>query len=167
MIAERADADKPNMGLTTWKNAPAGPIRRTDVAVAKNYLTREELDALERVVVMYLDYAEDQARRQQPMHMADWVAKLDRFLAFNDRDILTHAGSVSADMARDHAEKEFAKLEAAERIRQATEPTSDFDRAVEKIKRLGTAADRAPSPPPPNPPTTAARKESRRGEDGD
>jgi hypothetical protein len=130
VIAERADADKPNMGLTTWKNAPAGPIRRTDVTVAKNYLTREEIDALERVVVMYLDYAEDQARRQQPMHMADWVAKLDRFLVFNDRDILTHAGSVSADMARDHAEKEFVKREAAERIREATEPSSDFDRAV-------------------------------------
>ncbi len=160
VIAERADADKPNMGLTTWKNAPAGPIRRTDVAVANNYLTREEIDALERVVVMYLDYAEDQARRQQPMHMADWVAKLDRFLAFNDRDILTHAGSVSADMARDHAEKEFAKREAAERIREATEQTSDFDRVVERIKRLGPAADDSTPPASPQPPKKPARKKS-------
>ena len=85
---------------------------------------------------MYLDYAEDQAMRQRPMHMADWVTKLDGFLEFNERNILTHAGKVSALMARQHAEEEFAKHEVAIRIREATEPTSDFDKAVEQIKRL-------------------------------
>jgi hypothetical protein len=136
VITERADAAKPNMGLTTWRNAPTGAIRKADVGVAKNYLTHEEMTALNRVVTMYLDYAEDQAKRQQPMHMADWVWKLDGFLAFNERNVLTHAGTVSAEMAWQHAEREFAKHEAALRIREATEPTSDFDKAVERIKRL-------------------------------
>lgn len=77
IVTERADATKPNMGLKTWKNAPAGPIRKADVGFAKNYLTHEEMTALNRVVTMYLDYAEDQAMRQRPMHMADWVKKLD------------------------------------------------------------------------------------------
>jgi hypothetical protein len=136
IVTERADATRPNMGLTTWKNAPAGPIRKADVGIAKNYLTHEEMAALNRVVTMYLDYAEDQAMRQRPMHMADWVTKLDGFLEFNERNILTHAGRVSADMARQHAEQGFAKHEAALRVREATEPTSDFDKAVERIKRL-------------------------------
>jgi hypothetical protein len=124
------------MGLTTWKNAPTGAIRKADVGIAKNYLTHEEMTALNRVVTMYLDYAEDQAMRQRPMHMADWVTKLDAFLEFNERNILTHSGRVSADLARHHAEQEFAKHEAALRIREATEPTSDFDKAVDRIKRL-------------------------------
>jgi hypothetical protein len=138
------------MGLTTWKNAPAGPIRKADVGIAKNYLTHEEMAALNRVVTMYLDYAEDQAMRQRPMHMADWVTKLDGFLEFNERNILTHAGRVSADMARQHAEQGFAKHEAALRVREATEPTSDFDKAVERIKRLEqqpTAAKRPTGKP--------------------
>lgn len=117
-------------------NAPAGPIRKADVGVAKNYLTHEEMTALNRVVKMYLDYAEDKAMRQRPMHMDDWVKKLDAFLEFNERDILTHAVKVSAFMARQHAEQEFAKHEAALQSREATEPTSDFDKAVERIKRL-------------------------------
>ena len=99
---------------------------------------------------MYLDYAEDQAMRQRPMHMADWVTKLDGFLEFNERNILTHAGRVSADMARQHAEQGFAKHEAALRVREATEPTSDFDKAVERIKRLEqqpTAAKRPTGKP--------------------
>lgn len=129
------------------KNAPAGPIRKADVGVAKNYLTHEELAALNRVVTMYLDYAEDQAVRQQPMHMADWVRKLDAFLEFNERNILSHAGRVSADMARQHAEQEFAKHEEALRIREATEPTSDFDKAVERIKRLEQQPPRQNSRP--------------------
>jgi hypothetical protein len=136
IIRERADARKPNMGLTTWKNAPGGPIRKADVGVAKNYLSKEEIDALNRIVTMYLDYAEDQARNKRPMHMADWVKKLVGFLQFNERNILTHAGTVSAEMARDHAEREFAKHEEARRLREATEPTSDFDKAVERVKRL-------------------------------
>ena len=133
------------MGLTTWNNAPAGPIRKADVGIAKNYLTHEEMAALNRVVTMYLDYAEDQAVRQQPMHMADWVRKLDAFLEFNERNILSHAGRVSADIAKQHAEQEFAKHEDAIRIREAIEPTSDFDKAVERIKRL----EQPPAKPPP------------------
>lgn len=136
VIRERADASRPNMGLTTWKNAPGGPIRKHDVSVAKNYLSAEEIDALNRIVTMYLDYAEDQAKRQSPMRMADWVRKLDGFLEFNERNILTHAGKVSAEIARDHAEREFAKHEEARRLRAASEPTSDFDRFVEKTKTL-------------------------------
>lgn len=80
------------MGLTTWKNAPAGPIRMADVVVAKNYLTQQEITELNRIVTMYLDFAEDQARRHKPMHMAEWIGRLDGFLQFNERDILTHAG---------------------------------------------------------------------------
>ena len=154
IITERADAAKPHMGLTTWKNAPAGPIRKADVGIAKNYLTHEEMAALNRVVTMYLDYAEDQAVRQQPMHMADWVRKLDAFLEFNERNILSHAGRVSADMAKQHAEQEFAKHEETLRIREATEPTSDFDKAVERIKRLEQ------QPPPAKQPPSKLAKES-------
>ena len=80
LTQDRADANQPNMGLKTWKNSPAGKIRKTDVTVAKNYLTQEELSDLNRVVTMYLDYAEDQAKRQQPMTMAQWAGKLDAFL---------------------------------------------------------------------------------------
>jgi hypothetical protein len=148
IIKERADARKPNMGLTTWKNAPGVAIRNADVAVAKNYLSKEELAALNRIVTMYLDYAEDQARNKRPMHMADWVKKLDGFLQFNERNILTHAGKVSAEMARDHAEREFAKHEEARRLREATEPTSDFDKAVERVKRLEQSQPSEPPDPP-------------------
>jgi hypothetical protein len=144
IITQRADARKPNMGLTTWKNAPAGSIRKADVAVAKNYLSKDEIVALNRIVTMYLDYAEDQAKNKRPMHMADWVKKLDDFLQFTERNILTHAGRVSAEMARDHAEREFVKHEAKMRLREATEPTSDFDKAVEKIQDLEGRRARPP-----------------------
>jgi hypothetical protein len=107
----------------------------------------DEMAALNRVVTMYLDYAEDQAVRQRPMHMADWVQKLDAFLEFNERNILSHAGRVSAEMARQHAEHEFAKHEATLRIREAAEPTSDFDKAVERIKRLEQQPPTAKRPP--------------------
>jgi len=153
IVTARADASKPNMGLTTWKNAPAGPIRKHDVAVAKNYLSAEEIDALNRVVTMYLDYAEDQARRKSPMHMADWVKKLDAFLQFNERNILTHAGKVSKTLANEHAHREFAKHEEARRIREATEPASDFDRVVEDVKRLESA---------PKPKKPAAKKTTKK-----
>jgi hypothetical protein len=168
IITERADATKPNLGLTTWKNAPAGPIRKADVGIAKNYLTHEEMAALNRVVTMYLDYAEDQAMRQRPMHMTDWVTKLDGFLEFNERNILTHAGKVSALMARQHAEREFAKHEAALRIREATEPTSDFDKAVERIKRLEQQPP-AEKRPAAKPSKKAAKKKRgrRRGDDNE
>ena len=101
VIRERADAAKPNMGLTTWKNAPRGPIRKTDGEVAKNYLAEDEITDLNRIVSMYLDYAEDQARKKRPMYMREWAQKLDAFLQFNERDVLTHKGTVSHDSAID------------------------------------------------------------------
>ena len=165
IITERADAAKPHMGLTTWKNAPAGPIRKADVGVAKNYLTHEEMAALNRVVTMYLDYAEDQAVRQQPMHMADWVRKLDAFLEFNERNILSHAGRGSADMAKQHAEQEFAKHEETLRIGEATEPTSDFDKAVERIKRLEQQPPPAKQPPSKRAKESAQKRAGRRRRD--
>ncbi|MCX5688600.1 MAG: virulence RhuM family protein, partial [Planctomycetota bacterium] len=139
IITQRADASKPNMGLTTWKNAPGGAIRKADVGIAKNYLSKDELDALNRIVTMYLDYAEDQARKKRPMSMSDWVAKLDAFLQFNERNILNHAGTVHAEMAQDHAQREFAKLEAQIRLQEESQPTSDFDMAVERVKQLNSA----------------------------
>ncbi len=145
VVQDRADASKPNMGLTTWKNGPKGNIRKTDVAVAKNYLAEEEIAALNRIVNRYLDYAEDQAARKIPMRMVDWVKKLDGFLQFDERDILTHLGTVSHDDAKEHAEREFAKFEAERRRVEAIEPTSDFDRVVEDMKRL----ERESKPEPP------------------
>ena len=136
IVIGRADADKPNMGLTTWKNAPGGAVRRTDVTVAKNYLSSEEIDALNRVVTMYLDYAEDQAKRQNAMHMADWVKKLDGFLAFNERNILSHAGKVTKELADEHAAREFEKFDRARLDREASEPTGDFDKFVEQSRQL-------------------------------
>jgi hypothetical protein len=131
LIRERADAGKAHMGLTSWKNSPKGPIRKTDVAIAKNYLTEEELLELNRVVTMYLDYAEDQARRRRPMMMTDWVAKLDSFLEFNERNVLTHGGRISHDLALQHAEGEFERYESNKRRFEANQPNSDFDRVVE------------------------------------
>jgi len=136
IIYQRADASQPNMGLTTWKNASHGPIRKVDVTVAKNYLSEEEIRELNRIVTMYLDYAEDQAGRRKPMYMADWVKKLDAFLAFNERDILTNAGKISQAIAEEHAHAEFEKYEAERRRIEATTPTSDFDRFVEKTRKL-------------------------------
>jgi hypothetical protein len=144
IVRSRADADKPHMGLTTWKNAPTGPVRKRDVTVAKNYLTQDELEALNRIVSMYLDFAEDQARRKKTMRMADWAVKLDAFLEFNERNILKHYGKVSKQLADEHAHAEFAKFDA-ERLRlAATEPTSDFDRVVDEMKRL----EQPPTPAP-------------------
>lgn len=100
IIAERAKASKPNMGLQTWKNAPQGKILKTDVSIAKNYLIEKEIKDLERVVSMYRDYAENQAARQIPMKMSDWIQKLDAFLQFNEYKILKDAGKVSHEVAK-------------------------------------------------------------------
>lgn len=136
VIHQRANAGQPNMGLTTWKNAPNGAIRRSDVTVAKNYLGEAELSELNRIVTMYLDYAEDQARKRMPMTMAEWVKKLDGFLQFNERNILSHAGKVSRELAASHAEAEFEKYEQVRRSLESSQPVSDFDLAVEKAKLL-------------------------------
>ena len=133
IIKTRADAKMKNMGLTAWKNSPQGIIRKQDVSVAKNYLNEEELTALNRTVTMYLDYAEDQAMTRNPMHMADWVKKLDGFLQFNQKNILTHAGKISHQMALEHAETEFKKFDDERRRIEGSSWTSDFDKLAKKI----------------------------------
>ena len=126
LIVERANAEKPHMGLTSWEQYPNGKIQKYDVSIAKNYLSREELQALERIVTMYLDYAERQARRGNVMYMADWVTRLDAFLQFNEEDILHDKGKVTAAIAKAFAEKEFEKF----RVLQDRTYQSDFDRLV-------------------------------------
>ena len=133
LIVERADADKEHMGLTTWENAPDGKILRADVTVAKNYLSREEMSYLERIVTLYLDYAELQAERRIPMSMEDWARRLDGFLEFNGNEILTGPGKISAEMAKLHAETEYEKY----RIIQDRLFESDFDRFLLEMKNSG------------------------------
>jgi hypothetical protein len=133
IIADRASADKPNMGLTTWKGAK---VRKADVAVAKNYLNDEEIRQLNRIVTMYLDYAEEQAERRKPMYMRDWRDKLDGFLQFNERDILKNAGRVSMEVAQRLAVGEYEKFEKKRLTDEASLPDA-FD---ETAKRLGPKA---------------------------
>jgi len=118
VISERADADKPNLGLKSWKGAK---VRKVDVAIAKNYLNEKELNSLNRIVTMYLDYAEDQAERYQPMFMRDWVEKLDAFLQFNKRDVLDNPGKVSSEVARTLALKEYDKFNAKTSSKKSNE----------------------------------------------
>jgi hypothetical protein len=132
VVYNRADAEKNNMGLTSWKDAPHGKIQRFDVNIAKNYLTGNEIAGLQRLVNAYLDIAEDMAQRQIPMTMADWEERLNRFIAATDREILQDAGKVTAEIARAHAISEFEKY----RIVQDRLYESDFDR---QIKALGNA----------------------------
>lgn len=124
LIYERADAEKEHMGLTTWENAPNGKILKADVTIAKNYLNREEMTYLERIVSLYLDYAELQAQRHIPMSMEDWATRLNGFLEFNGNEILTGSGKISAEQAKLHAETEYEKY----RIMQDRLFESDFDR---------------------------------------
>lgn len=133
LIVERADSKKERMGLTTWKNAPRGKILKPDVVVAKNYLTEKEMKALDRIVTMYLDYAEDQAERKIPMTMKDWATKLNAFLRFNERDILDHPGKVRQEVAKAFAGSEFEKY----RIVQDRLFESDFDRHIKKALESG------------------------------
>ena len=134
----RADASQPHIGLTTWKNAPTGPVRKADVTIAKNYLQKEELEALNLIVSAYLDFAELQARGHRPMHMRDWIAKLDDFLRLSEREVLTHAGKLSHKLAEEHALAQFAQYEEQRRQLEASQPVSDFDRTVEQIKKLAS-----------------------------
>ena len=124
VIVSRADHTKEHMGLTTWKNAPNGKIVKADVSIAKNYLSKDEMQELNEIVTMYLDYATRQARRHIPMTMADWASKLDAFLQFNDADILYDKGKVTAAIAKAFAESEFEQY----RIIQDRLYQSDFDR---------------------------------------
>jgi len=137
IVRQRANASQQHMGLTSWKNAPAGPVRKTDVTVAKNYLQKEELETLNLIVSAYLDFAELQARGHRPMHMREWISKLDDFLRLSERNILTNAGKISHALAEEHAYAQFAQLEEQRRQIEASQPVSDFDRTVDQIKKLG------------------------------
>lgn len=130
LIVERADATKEHMGLTSWENAPDGKIVKSDVSIAKNYLTEEELNFLERIVSLYLDYAELQAERHIPMSMEDWAKRLDGFLEFNGTEILIGPGKISAEQAKLHAETEFEKY----RIIQDQLFMSDYDRYMLELE---------------------------------
>jgi hypothetical protein len=137
IVRQRADARKPHMGLTSWKNAPHGAVRKADVPVAKNYLNQEELKDLNLIVSAYLDFAELQARGHRPMHMREWIFKLDDFLRLSERNILTNAGKISHALAEEHAYIQFSEFEEPSRQIESSQPVSDFDRTVEQIKKLG------------------------------
>lgn len=133
LISSRADSTKDNMGLTTWKNAPRGKIRKPDVGIAKNYLNEAEMASLNRIVTMYLDYAENQANKGVVIYMSDWVQKLDAFLQFNEEAVLKNAGTVAHEVAIALAEKEYEKY----RIIQDKLYESDFDKALKEISQSG------------------------------
>lgn len=130
LIVERADSKKENMGLTSWENSPNGKILKSDVSIAKNYLSKEELYALGRIVNAYLDLAENRAKRKIPMTMEDWAKRLDLFLQHDDREILLNAGKISHELAKEHAETEFEKY----RIIQDQLFQSDFDKLINKLE---------------------------------
>jgi len=136
LIAERADATQPNMGLTTWKGSG---VRKTDVTVAKNYLKETEIDELNRIVVMFLDYAEDQSRRRKQIFLADWTTKLDEFLRFNERAVLADAGSVSREAADTKAEVEYDLFNR--RRREAIESQAEQD----ALRELEATAKKLPN----------------------
>lgn len=131
LVYGRANSQLPNMGLTNWKGSR---VRQSDVIIAKNYLTRAEMDELNRIVTMYLDYAEDQAKRRKTMTMNEWSEKLDIFLAFNERDILNHAGKVSAEVAENLALECYAAFEANRRENERLQADYDDITALEKIE---------------------------------
>ncbi len=126
IIYNRVDSNKQNMGLTSWKNSPNGRIRKDDVVVAKNYLSLEELDFFNRIVTMYLDYAEMQAKNKKVMYMKDWIVKLDAFLQFNEKEVLEHKGKISHEVATTLALNEYEKY----RVIQDKEYLSDFDKLL-------------------------------------
>mgnify|MGYP000747865943 FL=1 len=130
LIVSRADSQKPHMGLTTWQDAPDGKIRKSDVTVAKNYLTAFELGQLNRMVTAYLDFAENMAQRKIPLTMQDWEERLNRFIEMFEYGMLQDAGKVSAEIARIHAETEFEKY----RIIQDQQFLSDYDRFVQELE---------------------------------
>ena len=139
LIAERADSEQPNMGLTSWKGAI---VRKADIVVAKNFLTQEEIEELNRIVVMWLDYAEDQTRRRQQVFLRDWQTKLAEFLRFNDRAVLPHAGSISKKEADAHAAAEYQSFQ--ERRRQLLEAEAQRD-DVKQLEDVDKSADKADS----------------------
>ncbi|MDR2761428.1 MAG: virulence RhuM family protein [Planctomycetaceae bacterium] len=131
LIKSRADSEKTHMGLTNWEKSPDGKIVKTDVVIAKNYLTETELESLGRIVNAYLDLAEDRAKRHIPMTMEDWAKRLDKFLEADDRNILQDSGTITAQTAKDFAENEFEKF----RIKQDQLFESDFDKEIKRIAK--------------------------------
>jgi hypothetical protein len=131
IVHGRVDATKKNVGLTTWKNAPDGMIRKSDIGIAKNYLNKEEIDGLNRIVTMYLDYADMQAKNGKIMYMKDWIEKLNAFLQFNEKEILQNTGKISHELVIEKAEKELEKY----RIIKDANYESDFDKAIKKIMK--------------------------------
>jgi len=131
LLVERANHKKESMGLTSWKKAPNGKILKSDVTIAKNYLAQDEIKSLNRIVTMYLDYAEDQAERNIPMTMKDWSQKLNAFLQFNERDILQNAGKVTAVIAKEFAVSEFEKY----KVIQDKSYKSDFDMLLQELDK--------------------------------
>lgn len=129
LIYKRVDSSKEKMGLTSWKNAPDGKIIKTDVSIAKNYLNKNELESLGRIVNAFLDLAENRAQRKIPMTMQDWAKRIDQFLAFDEREILQDGGKISAEIAEEKAETEFEKY----RIIQDRLFESDFDKEIQKL----------------------------------
>ena len=132
IIYDKADHNAEHMGLTTWKNAPDGKIIKTDVSIAKNYLLKDEIQELNEIVTMYLDYATRQAKRHVPMTMADWKSKLDAFLVFNDAEVLQNKGKVTAAIAKEFAESEFEKY----RLIQDKTYESDFDKLINSTENI-------------------------------
>ena len=136
MIAERADASKPNMGLTSWKGSK---VRPTDVTIAKNYLNAKEIEGLNRIVTMYLDYAEDQAKRHKQIFMRDWRQKLDAFLKFNERDILNNAGKIAKEVADSFALEQYGKFNVKRLKKEAKvemlADDAEFKKIEERIKK--------------------------------
>lgn len=137
IIADRADAGKPNMGLTSWVGSRP---RKEDTAIAKNYLNAEELDILNRIVMGYLEFADLQARNRKPMYMKNWIAKLDDFLRLGERDILSHAGRVSHQEALTKAEQEYEKFRK-QRIEEPSRVEQDFERAIQQLPRHNSGKD--------------------------
>ena len=131
LIVERADSTKEHMGLTTWQDAPNGKIKKSDVVIAKNYLTETEMTQLNRMVSAYLDFAEDMANRHIPLTMADWETRLNKFIEMFEYGLLQDAGKVSAEIAKIHAETEFEKY----RVIQDKLFMSDYDRFIEKLEQ--------------------------------
>lgn len=130
LIYKRVDSSKDKMGLTSWKNAPEGKIIKTDVAIAKNYLNKEELESLGKIVNAFLDLAEERAKRKIPMTMQDWATRIDQFLTFDEREILQDGGKISAEIAKEKAETEFEKY----RIIQDRLFESDFDKEIKRLQ---------------------------------
>ena len=139
IIEQRADSTQPNMGLTAWKGSK---VRKADVTIAKNYLSQSEIDELNRIVVMYLDYAEDQARKRKPLYMADWRKKLDAFLQFNEREILHNAGNVAMEVAKRLAETEYEKFHAR---RLSLEASSELDADIDDLRKRAEPSDETPN----------------------